>query len=1172
MNFLVDFFKNNQEYKNLIDNLKIKNTPINCTGLIKESIFHLVYSIFNDTDRSSLVVIVESEVRANELYEELKNIMDNVIVYPNYDIRFHNINSLESNLENKRIEVMNRLIKKEKLLIITTAKAISKKISTPKFFKSHCIKIDIDDEIDIENLIKQLTNMHYERVGFVESKGQFSIRGSILDIFPVDYINPIRIELFADQIDSIRTFEINTQRSKEKLEKINIIPAKEMVLSKEDTKNILSGITKDIEKLKKLTIFGKNIDSSLEKFYKIYDDLKSNYHISNMDLISPYIKKGSFSTILDYLQKDAIICTEDILKIYDRNLELENLFYENVVFSIENGEILDSHKNILVPFEQTLKKIKEFDIVNITMLLKKTKIIKNKIIVNIKTLEADSFNRKFDNLFKILKYKLQKGYKIVIFAGSNESLENLKKMLEDENINSITAEGLNFELKSSILILSNLNFNCGFEYPDQKVLFLTHKEIYGFSKKINKQIKNKKTNLLSYTDLNVGDYVVHENHGIGQYRGIEKIEVDGVVKDHILIVYKDNDRLYIPTDQMNLIQKYIGKDGYKPKLNRLGSKEWIKTKQRAKKALDDIAFDLVELYAKRDKMEGFSFSYDTPWQKEFEDGFIYEETPSQIRAVEEIKKDMESKKPMDRLLCGDVGYGKTEVALRAAFKAIMDDKQVAILVPTTILAKQHYNTALERFGTFPIDVEMISRFRTAVKQKEIIKDVKSGKVNLLIGTHKLLSKKINFKDLGLLIIDEEQRFGVKHKEELKKIKENIDVLSLSATPIPRTMQMSLVGIRDMSILDDPPEERIAISTFVLEYSDSVIKEAIYKEIDRGGQVYFVYNRIKDMDKMYQNLSKLVPDLKIAVAHSQLSNRELEDIMTAFEDGEYDILLSTTIIETGMDIKNCNTMIIYDADKMGLSQLYQLKGRIGRSERRAFAYFTYEKDKALTEISEKRLMAIRDFSEFGSGFKIAMRDLELRGAGNLLGECQSGHIETIGYELYVRMLEESIREVKGEKITQKEQTQIELSIDAYIPSNYISDSVQKIDMYKKIARMDSKDDFNEILDELIDRFGDVPKTVINVMNVSYMKSIATKLNFSKIYEKNTVVSFKFDMEDKKILELVSKLDDKLFRRISFNLNDRSELIFNYDKDKLIESINLLENLLKIKENLEKDKEK
>ena len=698
MNFLIDFLKNNESYLDMISNLKSNNVPIYCNGLIKESLFHLVYSIFNDLPNKNLVLLVENDNRANELCDELKNLVgDKVVVYPNFEIRFHNINSLETNLENIRIEIMNRLISKEKFIIITSASALSKKISTPNFFKSHYIYIDENSEINLNELTENLIKMHYDRVDFVEAKGQFSIRGSIFDIFPVNFKNPIRIELFGDDVDSIRVFDINSQRSVEKLKKVEIIPAKEMVLSKADVENILNGLNKDIEKLQKLKLFGKDIEKSTEKFYQIYNDLKENYHISNMDLISPYIRKGSYSTLLDYLDKDSIVCTEDILKIYDRNLEIENLFHENVVFSIENAEILDSHKDILIPFENILRRIKEFSVINFTQLLKRTKIINPKSIVNLKTIESEIFNRKFDMLFQSLKYKLQRGYKIVIFAGSFEKANNLKEILFAENINSNIFQGLEFELKSSILGISTLNLESGFEYPIQKVLFLTHKEIYGTVKKTSKKVKKKsKDTLLDYTDLNVGDFVVHENHGIGEYRGIQQIETDGIVKDHILILYKGNDKLYIPTDQMNLIQKYIGKDGYKPKLNKLGSNDWIKTKTRAKKVLDEIAIDLVQLYAKRDKIRGFAFSEDTTWQKEFEDSFIYEETYSQLRAINEIKKDMEQFKPMDRLLCGDVGYGKTEVALRAAFKAMMDDKQVAFLVPTTILAQQTWQA--DNFG------------------------------------------------------------------------------------------------------------------------------------------------------------------------------------------------------------------------------------------------------------------------------------------------------------------------------------------------------------------------------------------------------------------------------------------------------------------------------------------
>lgn len=1165
MNFIKDFLMDNSSYNDILTNFKVNKTPIYCHGLIKDSLYHVIYSLFLDTDKTVLV-IVEDENRASKLYYELSSLLqDNVSYYPNFEIRFHNINTLDSNMENNRISIMNSLIENKKSIVITTPQALSKKISTPKFFKNNYVYLDVEEEINFQNLTEQFIKMHFERVSFVEAKGQFSIRGSIIDIYPVNFSNPIRIECFGDEIDSIRTFDIESQRSLEKLDNVRIVPAKEMVLSSKDIENILSGLKKDIEKLDKLSMYGKDIENSVIKFNRIYDDLKNNYIISNMDLISPYIKKGSYSTILDYLPEDAIIVTDDILKIYDKNLNFEKIFYDNITFSIENGELLSSHSNILIPFDKILNHIKSFKIIDFSQILKKTKILSFNSIINFKSIEVEHYNRNYEVLFKSIKQKLNRGYKIVIFAGSDEKVEYMSNIFIDEDIYSRKFFSLDYGIKSGTLAISNLNLELGFEYPEQKVIFLTHKEIYGVEKKSSKKANKKKSkSILSYNDLNIGDFVVHENHGIGEYRGIEQIEINGVVKDHILILYKSNDRLYIPTDQMNLIQKYIGKDGYKPKLNRLGSTDWIKTKTRAKKALDEIAVDLVELYAKREKIQGFSFSEDTDWQLEFEDSFVYEETFSQLRSIDEIKKDMESSRPMDRLLCGDVGYGKTEVALRAAFKAIMDNKQVAFLVPTTILAQQHYNTAKGRFNTFPIEVDVLSRFKSPIQQKEIIKKLKNGNLNLLIGTHKLLSKNIEFKDLGLLIIDEEQRFGVKHKEELKKIKENIDVLSLSATPIPRTMQMSLVGIRDMSVLDDPPEERNTIATFVIEYNDSVIREAIYKELSRGGQIYFVYNRISDMDKMYSELQKLVPEARIVVAHSRIGNKELENIMYQFQEGEFDILLCTTIIETGMDIKNCNTMIIYDADKMGLSQLYQLKGRIGRSDRRAYAYFTYEKNKVLTEISEKRLMAIRDFSEFGSGFKIAMRDLELRGAGNLLGECQSGHIETIGYEMYVRMLEESIKEIKGESVNHIKQTTIEISVDAFIPSSYIKDNNQKIAMYQKIASIISEYDFDEIFEELVDRFGDVPRQVINVMYISFLKSISSHINCEKIIERdNKKVVFKFENNNKELLELISKLPDSIFKKIEFNISENIEIILNYNKNKLLESVEFVKELLNIK---------
>jgi transcription-repair coupling factor (superfamily II helicase) len=670
--------------------------------------------------------------------------------------------------------------------------------------------------------------------------------------------------------------------------------------------------------------------------------------------------------------------------------------------------------------------------------------------------------------------------------------------------------------------------------------------------------------------LVIDDFVVHENHGVGQYKGIEQIEVQGIKKDYIIIQYRGNDKLFIPTDQMNLVQKYIGGEAVKPKLNKLSGIEWQKAKQKAKKSVEVIAEDLIELYAERSKIKGFSFSKDTEWQKEFESSFIYEETPSQIRSIEEIKKDMESDKPMDRLLCGDVGYGKTEVAIRAAFKAIMDGKQVAVLVPTTILAQQHYNTILDRFKDYPMKVEKLSRFRTAKEQKQILKDLNRGLIDIVVGTHKILSKDLVFKDLGLLIIDEEQRFGVRHKEKLKDLKKNIDVLTLSATPIPRTLQMGLVGIRDMSTLDEPPEERFPINTYVIEFNPQIIKDAINREMLRGGQIYFVYNKIHDIDEVRFKLLDLVPDAKIAIAHGRMSERELENVMLDFGDGEYDILLCTTIIETGLDIANVNTMIVYDADKMGLSQLYQLKGRIGRGDRTSYAYFTYEQNKSLTEISEKRLMAIKDFTEFGSGYKIAMRDLELRGAGNILGEVQSGHISAVGYDLYVKLLEETLGEIRGEAPKVKaSEVEIDIKIDAYIPSSYIEDSNEKIDMYKKIASINTEEDYDEIVEELIDRFGDIPKMVQNIMDISLMKSYASKCGFERLFEKAGKIEIIYS--DKKELDLkeLEFISENYKGEMNFDLSDKPIISIEFKDNNLKNIIELLKVIMTFKINNEKN---
>ncbi|MDO5717472.1 MAG: transcription-repair coupling factor [Tissierellia bacterium] len=1166
MNYLIDILDQLEEYKDIKDKLK-GDSSIYIHGMVKESIPHFIYALQKDLEKS-IFVVVRDELRAKEIFESASSIPDiNLSFYPKSEIGFYNIKPLESDSDRQRIQTMNSLAKGERSIIIASQEALVKKISTPKYFIKSTLNIRIDDEVDIDNLVKKLGIMQYERVSTVESKGQFAVRGGIIDIYPIDYEDPVRVELFDTEIDSIRTFRISDQRSVSNIDSFTVTPAREFLLTEADKDNILKGIQRDLDKAENSVMYGIDKDLLIEKFEEIRSFVESDIILSNPDLVMPYIKKNSYSSILDYLDRDTVVVFEDVARIYDRASENEKRYDEDLSYQIEKGEVFSSHEKIPFRFKDILKEVKEFNLINITQLTKRTSLLSPDSEAKITTVETQGYNRNFTLLKENIEEYVYRGYKTVIMAQNKEKAESLIGLLASEGINANYRENLSDELKTSQVIVTPFSFSKGFEYKKLKLVFITHNEIYGKSLKKNIRKKKKKLTgqeIISYSDLVAGDYIVHENHGIGIYRGIKQIEVAGKVKDYLVLEYRGTDKLFIPTDQMNLIQKYIGADARSPKLNKLGGAEWIKTKQRAKKALAQIADDLVELYAKRSKQKGFSFSTDTPWQREFEDAFIYEETGAQIRSIKEIKGDMESDKPMERLLCGDVGYGKTEVAFRAAFKAIMDGKQVAFLVPTTILAQQHYLTAVERFKDFPVKVEMISRFRTASQQSKILKDVSGGYVDLLIGTHRLLSKDLKFKDLGLLIIDEEQRFGVRHKDKLKVLRENIDVLMLSATPIPRTLQMGLVGIKDMSLLDEAPEERYPTTTYVVEYEPMVIREAVIREIERGGQVYFVYNRVYDIDEMAFKLKELIPEAEIITAHGRMRERSLEKVMIDFTEGKYDILLSTSIIETGLDIHNVNTMIIYNADHMGLSQLYQLKGRIGRGDRTSYAYFTYEKGKSLTEISEKRLKAIRDFTEFGSGFKIAMRDLELRGAGNILGESQHGHIDQIGYDLYVKMLEQAIKYAKGDMVEEKErEINIDMGIDSYIPSDYIVSNSSKIEIYKRIASIDSLAELEDMIGELIDRFGDVPKPVVNVMYISLIKSLAQKIGFTQIIGKEGKIIFEYEDMDLFSIEEFKYLSDEFKDSLEFSLSTPPSLIIKAEKRRLNKGYLLLDKIIKYK---------
>ncbi|MDD7464002.1 MAG: transcription-repair coupling factor [Anaerococcus sp.] len=1143
-------------------------SPIHMYGLSDSSKSHIALTLFEEIDKTSLLVCENERIAKKYVYEINSISTDKALFLPSLDINFYNIKSLEKDNEIARLNVLNKLMSKEKFILVTTIEALGNKLTSTKDFTANLISLDLDSEIDTQDFKEKLSILNYSQNKLVESKCQFSIRGSIIDVWPLSYDNPIRIELFDTEIDSIRIFDKDTQRSIGKLDELVISPASELLYGKDDYEEVISNIDKDIKKFSKKKSNNSNDIKLIDKYKQILAFLEERFYIANQDLINAY-RTSNYSTIFDYLPDDAFIIYDDFSRCLEEFKEIENKFDADLAYQMDKGEVFASFKNLKVNPSDLYKQSLDFPILDVSSLLKRAKLLTPKRILELKTMEAESFNKNINSFIDSIKYLKTLKSKIAILAGDEEKKDNIAKILDN---NGDLAYSLDFakNFKDNLISLSEADLNQGYTIPEINLYVFTHKEIFGRDK-VRKKKKRKKSpsssDIINYSDLEAGDYVVHENNGIGIYKGIEKIEVNSIVKDYVVIEYRGSDKLFVPIDQMSLVNKYIGNRGEKPKISTLGGTQWTKAKIRAKKAVEEIAEDLLDLYAKRSKVKGHAFAKDTPWQREFEDSFPYEETISQLRSIEEIKEDMEDTKPMDRLLCGDVGYGKTEVALRAAFKAINDGFQVAFLVPTTILARQHYETIKERFKDFPVTSAMLSRFSTGKEENEAIEGLKSGKVDIVVGTHRLLSKDIKFNNLGLLIIDEEQRFGVKHKEMLKTLKENIDVLTLSATPIPRTLQMSLTGIRDMSTLDEPPEERIPVNTYVIEYNEAIIKQAIEKELARDGQVYFVYNRVKDIDFIYNQLSDLVPDATIAIAHGQMTSRQLENIMEDFIDGEIDILLSTTIIETGMDIQNVNTIIVYDADMMGLSQLYQLKGRIGRSSRSSYAYFTYRRGKTLTEIGEKRLKSIKDFSDFGSGYKIAMRDLELRGAGNILGESQSGHVESVGYDLYVKFLQEAIEEATDKstsKPVKEADVYIDLKVDAYIPAYYIEDPSQKIEIYNRISKIKDLEDYDILVEDLIDRYGDIPLMVDNIMYISLIKSMASKLGIYEIREKKDIVYLYYEDRDKYSFEELSRINENFIGDLSLDLSNKPAFKINYGKNKLLDCYELLKTINEIKE--------
>ena len=1089
---------------------------VEINGCVDSQKLHVVYGLSQGYRYK--VIVTYNELRAREICEDYSFYDKNALVYGARDLIFYQADVHGNLLTKQRMSCIKPIIEGEPVTIVTTFDALMEHIVPLETLEAHIIDIGIGDQIDLQQLQKKLITLGYTRNYQVEESGQFSVRGGIIDIFPLTGDNPVRIELWGDDVDSIRSFDVLSQRSIEKLDSIMIFPASEIVLTADEREEGIDRLLEDAKKYeKKLRDEFKTEEAHRVKVQADEIAEQAKYlGINSLNLESYvnyfYDEEVSF---LDYFDRDnTLIILDEPARLKDKGEVTEAEFRESMETRLSKGYILPGQTDILFSREQVMAKAAGYHTAALSALPVNRNVYKPDERYSMTARSMNSYNNSFEGLLKDLKRYKKNGYRVLLLSASRTRAKRIADDLmntgTDEDSTGISAfytEDYDRSIKPGEVMISYGRIRQGFEYPFIKFVVISESDIFTVQQKKKRHVRYEGgQKIRDYAELSVGDYVVHESHGLGIYRGIEQVTVDHVTKDYMKIEYRDGGNLYIPATNLDAIQKYGSGKGTAPKLNKLGGSEWNKTKSKVKTAIDEIATDLVELYASRQMREGHRYGEDTVWQAEFEERFPFEETEDQLTAIEAVKKDMESSKIMDRLICGDVGYGKTEIALRAAFKAVQDGKQVAYLVPTTILAQQHYNTFVQRMKDYPVRVDMLSRFCTTAQQKKTVKDIKSGMVDIVIGTHRLLSKDVEYKDIGLLIIDEEQRFGVRHKETIKKLKENIDVLTLTATPIPRTLHMSLIGIRDMSVLEEAPQDRMPIQTFVMEYNEELVREAINRELARNGQVFYVYNRVDTIVEMTNFVQKLVPDANVAFAHGQMKEQELERIMVDFINGEIDVLVSTTIIETGLDISNVNTMIIHDSDKMGLSQLYQLRGRVGRSNRTAYAFLMYRKDKLLKEVAEKRLQAIRDFTELGSGFKIAVRDLEIRGAGNLLGEMQSGHMDAVGYDLYCKMLNEAVRNKKGIEAPEDNEVSVDINVDAYIPDSYIMNENQKIDIYKRIAGIDSDSGREEMLDELNDRFGELPRSVINLLDIANMRMLAKQVYISDIKEEDRAIKF------------------------------------------------------------------
>lgn len=1041
------------EYKEIFGRRKKDSGVLQIAGCVNSQKTHLMYALSDGCYYK--IIAFSSDEKAKKAYEEYRFLDENVYLYPAKDLLFYHADIKGKYLIKQRMEVVRAILEAEEkeslddggITVITTVDAFLDGMPSLQEIAKRRIHVQGTGTLDFIKLQEKLSAMGYEREDEIEGPGQFAVRGGILDVFPLTEELPVRIELWGDEVDSIRTFDVESQRSIENLDEVDIYPAAEFL--------------------------GES---------------------------------GKCVSFLDYFPRaKSLLFLDEPPRLIEHVDEVAEE-YQNSRRNRAEAGMQEEEEPDVFSTKEIVEKMNQYYGIGLTTLESKCGGFHVRDTYSLQTKGVNPYNNSFEMLTRDLKRLKRNGYRVILLSGSRTRARRLAEDLRDYDLSSFYSEDMHREVQSGEIMVAYGHVAEGYEYPMLKFMVISETDIFGKQKRKKRRRTYEGQKIQNFSELKVGDYVVHENHGLGVYQGIEKIEVDKVTKDYMKISYAGGGALYILATQLDLIQKYASADAKKPKLNKLGSSQWTKTKSQVRRAVRAVAKDLVELYAARQESAGFVYEPDTVWQKEFEEMFPFEETEDQLQAIADTKRDMESKKIMDRLICGDVGYGKTEIAIRAAFKAVQEGKQVVYLVPTTILAQQHYNTFVQRMKDFPVRADLLCRFRTSAQQKKTVEDLKKGLVDIVIGTHRVLSKDVQFKDLGLLIIDEEQRFGVTHKEKIKKLRENVDVLTLTATPIPRTLHMSLIGIRDMSVLEEAPMDRMPIQTYVMEYNDEMVREAIERELSRDGQVYYVYNRVSDIADVAGRIQKLVPDAAVSFAHGQMNERQLENIMYDFINGDIDVLVSTTIIETGLDISNVNTMIIHDADRLGLSQLYQLRGRVGRSSRMAYAFLLYRKDKLLREVAEKRLAAIREFTDLGSGFKIAMRDLEIRGAGNLLGEEQHGHMEAVGYDLYCKMLNEAVKQFKGELEEDVYTTTMDLNIDAYIPESYIPNEYQKLDIYKRIASIENEEEMDDMIEELIDRFGDIPRKVQQLLNIAGLKALAHSAYVTVVEQKGEAYQF------------------------------------------------------------------